>query len=148
MKGKPIRGIKGLNKTLRQLPKEAKVRLRDASVAIASDVAREATSRATGQGGIARYVAPTIRAARGTVPTIKMGGSRALPPHEGRARTGSRQTVGDIVWGAEYGATHYRQFKPWGGTAGSAGYFLWPSIDMDEVEQAYGDALLDACRDA
>lgn len=144
--------VKGLNKALAKLPKEASAELRTASKAIASDIAREAQGRARGQGGIAAIVAPTIRAYRDRVPTIRMGSARTLPT-EGtgweRARSGSRQTIGDVIWGAEFGGqgrSATMQFLP---HLGQTGYFLWPTVRdrSDEMQDRYSEALLDALGD-
>ena len=113
-------------------------------------MATEARGRAVSAGvaRVARYVAPTIRATRDRVPVVRMGGSRALPPRDGRARTGSHQTVGDVMWGAEFGSVRHTQFSPWGGNGDSAGYFLWPSVRMDEIVEQWAGAVEDACRSA
>lgn len=150
MAGKTLRGIKGLNKMLNDLPKEVQARIRDESVAIAGDVATEARGRASSGGvaRVARYVAPTIRATRDRVPVVRMGGSASLPSRDGRPRTGSRQTVSAVMWGAEFGSVEHRQFMPWGGSSDSAGYFLWPSIRLDEAVERWADAVEDAMRAA
>ena len=92
-------------------------------------------------------MAPTIRARRGNVPIVKMGGNKRL-------RAGERQTVGDIWAGAEFGGgrrptTH--QFKPYIPSPtgkGGAGYFFFPAIrDMEaDIVERYGDALGKALR--
>jgi len=148
--------VKGLNRALRKLPKEAAEKLRGASLDIAEFVAADARGRAVRVGGVARHVAPTIRAARDRVPVVKMGSSAPLPSTS-RSRRGSRQTVGDVIFGAEYGGNredtgvrfgHTIQFNPWRGNKGAAGYFLWPSIrtHSDDIHERYSQALLDALR--
>lgn len=150
MAGKVIRGVAGLNRTLNRLPKVAQARLRDEAEGIASSVAEEATRRArSGSRGVvrvARYV--DIRAARDRVPVVRMSGARMLPPRNGRARSGPQQTVAAVMWGAEYGSSRSPQFSPWGGNGGSAGYFLWPSVRMDDIEERYAAALEQACKAA
>lgn len=141
--------VAGLNKTLRKLPKTASAELRDASQAIADKVAGDARGAATAQGGVARLVAPTIRAGRDRVPLVRMGSSARLPA-DGRSRKGDRQTIGDVIWGAEFGGGARKttqQFRP---HLGQTGYFLWPTVrgDRDFIERAYGDAILDAIDDA
>lgn len=141
-----------LNRTLRQLPTTASAKLRDASQAIADKVAQDAAARATAEGGVARLVAPTIRSKRDRVPVVMMGSSAPLPA-DGRSRSGSRQTIGDVIWGAEFGGgvrPTTRQFPPWRGNDTGAGYFLWPAVrgDREFIEQAYGDAILDATDEA
>lgn len=137
--------VKGLRKTLRMLPKAAQAELRDASVAIADDVSAEAAGRARSLVGVAGLVASSLKARRDRVPKIVMGGSKRLPA-DGRSRSGSRQTVGDVIWGAEFGSDRFRQFRPWRGNKGNAGYFLWPTVrdQSDEIIDRYGEALMDA----
>jgi len=129
--------VAGLQRTLRTLPKDLSAELRDASVDIAESVAGKASLRARMVGGVAKYVAPTIRARRDRVPKIVMGGTTRLP-----GRTGPNQTVGNVIWGAEWGSTRYRQFPPWS----REGRFLWPTVDdqSDETMERYGEALMDA----
>lgn len=148
--------VAGLNKALRKLPKTANASLRDASQAIADKVAGDARSAAASQGGVAALVAPTIRSGRDRVPLVKMGSSSRLPTSGSgwsRSRGGQRQTIGDVIWGAEFGGgarRSTRQFKPWRGNDTGAGYFLWPTVrgDRDYIEQAYGAAILEAIDDA
>ena len=141
--------VEGLNKALRRLPKDATARLRDASKDVASKVAADAQRRASAEGGIAALVAPTIRASRDRVPVIRMGGTQKLPTSGGdweRSRDGDRQTIGDVMWGAEFGALAYTQFKDWTGNDEGAGYFLWPAVrgDSEWIQKRYGEALDDA----
>jgi hypothetical protein len=152
MAGKVLKGVPGLNRMLNDLPKEVQKRIRDESQEIALDAAREARARASAAIGgvvaVARYVAPNITAPRDRVPVIKMDGSKPLPPRNGVPRTGPGQTVGDVMWASEYGSNQSKQFSPWGGTGDSAGYFLWPSIRMDEMVERWGDAVEDAMKAA
>jgi len=155
------RNVAGLNKALRRLPKEASARLRDASVDIAEMVADDARSRALSVGGVAKHVAPTIKARRDRIPVVRMGGDQRLPPRDGRDRAGARadgvagprnplnQTVGAVMWGAEFGggkrpqSSQFNPYVPAPGGRGSVGYFLWPAVraDGDDIDDMYGDAL-------
>lgn len=136
--------VAGVREALRSLPKEASVTLRDASVDIAEDVAAKAEDRARALGGVAKYV--PVKARRDRIPKVVMGGTTRLPARDGRPRRGSRQTVGDVMWGAEFGSDRFRQFSPWGGNGETAGYFLWPTIrdESDGIMERYGDALMEA----
>jgi len=141
------RTIAGLNKALRKLPKEATVRLRDASVEIAADVAKKARTRALSVGGVAKLVAPTIRATRDKVPVVKVGSAKRLPPHNGKRRTGPRQTVADVTMGAEFGGgkrPRTAQFMP----VKRPGYFLYATVEdeADNIMESYSEALLDAMK--
>jgi hypothetical protein len=131
--------MEGLNRYLRTLPKEAATELRAASQDIAARIASEAAGRARGLHPTAQLVAGTIKARRDRVPIIAEGGARKLPAHsDGRARTGARQSVGDVVWGAEFGSDRYRQFPPWRGSGKGAGYFMWPTVN-DRSEWMLGE---------
>jgi hypothetical protein len=142
--------IEGLNVALRQLPKHLSARMRDASGDIAADIASAAASRARSVGGVAKLVAPTIKARRDRVPVVQMGGNATLPTSgDGwtRSRSGARQTIGDVIWGAEFGGGGPRtsQFLP----QRDPGYFLWPTIEAqgDAIDERYSEALLDALED-
>ncbi len=109
---------RALGKALSKLPKEATKKLRDRSVVIAAKVADDARANARGQGGVAALVAPTIRSTRDRVPKVSMGSAKRLPPRDGKPRSGPNQTVGNLIWGAEFGGggkPTTRQFKPWRG---------------------------------
>ena len=144
--------VAGLNKSIRRLPKEAKAKLRDGSEKIAKKVAEDAQNRARGQGGLAAIVGTTIRSGRDTVPVVRMGNSTRLPTSGNgwqRNRTGTRQTIGDVIWGAEFGGgarPETSQFRPWKGSSDGAGYFLWPTVrgDREYIANAYEEAMADA----
>ena len=142
---KNISSVKGLNRALASLPKLAAEELRQASLAIAQHVADDARGRAIRVGGVARLVAPSIKATRDRVPAVKQGGSGKLPATS-RTRAGSRQTVGDVMWGAEFGGRGRpttQQFQP---HLGTRGYFLWPTVRArsDDTQKRYSEALDEA----
>lgn len=144
-----FRNVDGLYKTLATLTKEASGELRTESLAIAGDVATKAAGLARDVGGVATLVAPTLKARRDRIPKVAMGGTKRLPPIGGRPRHGAEQTVGDVIYGAEFGGGRRpttRQFKPWRGNKGDAGYFLWPTVraEYDTVVERYGEALMRA----
>lgn len=152
MATKTLHGVEGLNRMMRNLPKEVQARIKEESVLIAGDVAEEARGRAlSGRGGVAKvakYVAPTIRGGTSREPIVRMGGRGMLPARNGVPRSGDQQTVSAVMWGAEYGSAQHTQFSPWGGNSESAGYFLWPSIRMDEILGRWADAVDDAMKAA
>jgi hypothetical protein len=150
MSTKTFTTVEGLNAALRKLPKETSKELRDASVTIASDVSKKASGKASALGGAAGLVASTLRGTRDKVPVIRMGGAKRLPPKtvkgKSRKRTGDKQTVGNIIWGAEFGAKSYPQFSP---HLGKTGYFLWPTVRAEQgnILDEYSKALLKAIND-
>lgn len=132
----------GFNKVLRAIPKEADREVRAASGVIAQDLASKAQTRARSYGDVASLVAPTIKAGRDRVPLVRMGGTKRLPPRDGRTRTGPNQTVGNLIWGAEWGSRRFRQFPE----PVKRGRMLWSTLH-DEYEasmDAWGDAVLAA----
>jgi len=138
--------IKGLNRALRKLGPEASAQLRDASILIATHVADEAKARALRAPGPAHLVAPSIKARRDRVPVVVMGSSRRLPARSGKPRTGDRQLVRDVMWGAEFGGkarTTTQQFATWRGSSSTAGYFLYPAVrdHAPDTGREYSEAL-------
>jgi hypothetical protein len=133
--------VEGLTAALRSLGPEASTRLRDASQAIASDLATDARMRGAAVGGAMSLVWPTIRGTRDRVPALAMGGTRRIP-----GRSGDRQTVGDLLWGAEFGGRgrpSTMQFLP---HLGTVGYAFWPAVraGSDDAMAAWSQALADA----
>lgn len=131
-------GIEGLNRALRGLDKDAKRELTEASKDIVEDVAQDARSRAAGLGRGWKYLGPTIKAQKSSKPSIKLGGNRLI-----KGRSGSKQTIGDLLYGTEFGSLRYTQFPPW---EGKEGYALWPAVREHEEDTAerYSAALLAA----
>lgn len=130
--------VAGLQRKLRALPKEASAELRDASVQIAEHVAAEARANALGVGRSYSLLAPTIKARRDRVPVVAIGGSARIP-----GRTGDRQTLGDLLWGSEFGGRGRpttQQFLP---HLGTVGYALWPAVraHSEETQEEYSAAL-------
>lgn len=117
--------IAGLRAALRKLPKEAKVELKGASKRIANEVAIDARAKASGLGMGWEYLGPTIRAGGSSIPEVKIGGKSRIP---GRKGGSARQTVGDLLWGLEFGGgarPRTQQFFP---HLGTTGYALWPTV--------------------
>jgi hypothetical protein len=141
MKATSYATVDGLSAALRSLGPEASKRLRDASQAIASDMAADARMKAAGIGGAMQLVAPTFVGTRDRVPALKAGGTRRIP-----GRSGDRQTVGDLLWGAEFGGRgrpRTMQFLP---HLGTTGYAFWPAVraGADDAMADWSQALADA----
>lgn len=139
--------VAGLSRALKKLPKEASARLRDASVEIAQDVAERSRAKGMGIGRSWKYVAPTIKATRDRIPVIKFGGSTRLPNRTGSNR--KNQTVGNLIWGTEFGGGRRpttRQFLP---HLGKVGYAIYPTIVAmnQDIRSAYSEALDKALQD-
>lgn len=144
----------GLRAMLRGLPKEANVQLREEAFQLTEDIAAQAADSGDRLGGIAAIAASSLSGRRDREPTIKYGNSKKLPvygrtPWGGyteRSRKGPQQTIGAIIFGAEFGSKRFRQFRPWTGNDTQAGYFLYPTIrDMsDEMQSRYWEAVMRA----
>jgi hypothetical protein len=133
--------VDGLNAALRSLGPEASKHLRDASQLIAGDLAADARGRASGIGGAMQLVGPTIKGTRDRVPALAMGGSSRIP-----GRHGDRQTIGDLLWGAEFGGQGRpatMQFLP---HLGTTGYAFWPAVraGSEHAMETWSSALADA----
>lgn len=143
--------VADLNRSLRYMPGTVADELRDAAGDISQQVADDAAATASALGGVAALIAPTIRIGRERVPVVRMGNSTRLPPRDGVARKGKRQTVGDVIFGGEFGGgarDTTRQFKPWLGSDDGAGYFLWPTVRRlgGFIHDTYSGALRRALR--
>jgi hypothetical protein len=144
--GRTIRGPEQLQRFMKTLPPKVEKELERQSSRSADEIAQEARRR-TGAPGVARvakHLEPTIEASGDTV---SMGGTRMLPPRNGRARSGANQTVGAILWGAEMGSTRHRQFSAWR----QDGYILNPALSdegADELANEHADAAMEAVRRA
>lgn len=136
--------IEGLRAALRKLPKEAADKLKDASGEAAELVATGAQREASfvqrqPKGGAWKYLAPTIKAYRGKVPEVKIGGKRAIPGRRGTS-------VGDLLWGLEFGGGARPSTRQFYRHQGQRGYALWPTVRAraDDTFALYSGALLDA----
>lgn len=127
--------VPGLQAELKRLPKHLSGELRDASMDISVDVARGAEGRRDSR--VARLV--PVRPRRDRVPKVVMGGSAKLPPRASGARRGNHQTVGDVMWGANFGSRRYTQFPE----VERPDHFLYRTVDVmsDDIMDRYGEAL-------
>ena len=135
--------VAGLNRALRTLPKHVNVELRDAAQGIAKNVASQTQAKGSAIGRQWKYVGPTVKARRDRIPVVSIGGNRRLKGHKGPNLT--NQTVGNLIWGAEFGGRmrpHTMGFLP---HLGRTGYALWPTIrsmeDAGLITGAYAKAL-------
>jgi hypothetical protein len=102
----------------------------------AADLVKDAaTSKATALGGVAAKAAGSLATAKATrMSSVRLG--RGMP----------------FAFGAEFGAKHYNQFKPWRGNqwvagegpANGVGYFLYPAIrdERAKIEVEYMASML------
>lgn len=135
-----VEGMRELLQVLNKLPKELQNEVREASQAIANDLA--AGARNAAHSPLQRLAASGIKARRDRVPVIGVGATNVKP--------GVKAI--DVFYGAEFGGGRRpttRQFPYWKGRGSSAGYFLYPTArqrgrkyyDMwaDAVDKAFED---------
>lgn len=137
--------VKGFRRLLADLPEDVRVELLGRIEVVNEDIAEAAKREALSLGGVSALVAPSIKSVRGRNPTVRMGGRRKLPRSgDGwgpRKRTGPRQTIGDVVFGAEFGSNQ-PQF-PGHPHRGNHGWFLFPVVraNMERIVEACADAI-------
>ena len=122
-------GVKGLRTTqrkLKELPDDAKGELVKASGRIAKVVGDQAAMRFTALGNQGPLVGRTLRSTKGTVPTIKVGGSSKL----GRNKAPAYK----LLYGTEFGSDKYKQFHA--AHTGRVGRALYPTV-RDRAEYMY-----------
>jgi hypothetical protein len=102
----------------------------------AADIVKDtAKAKAAGLGGVANKAAGSLATSKSTrLSSVRLG--RGMP----------------FAFGAEFGAKHYPQFKPWRGNqwvsgegpATGVGYFLYPAIrdERAKIETEYMAAML------
>lgn len=122
-------GVKGLRTTqgkIRKLPDDARDDIVRASRKIAVVVGDQASLRFRALGHQGPLVARTVKATKGTVPTIKVGGSNKLGKNKAPAYK--------LLYGTEFGSNKYPQFHA--AHTGQTGRALYPTI-RDRAEYMY-----------
>jgi hypothetical protein len=118
--------IDGARETLaafRRLPKEASNELRDANQKISEELAQKIRTAARGSDAQSALVAQGIKAKRDRVPSIQAGG---------KAKVGrNRSPLDKILFGANFGASHLKQFRPHRG-AGDDDYWFFSTVEREE----------------
>ena len=125
-----VKGLKELQKALKDFTPEHKKELSVAGKALATDIANEAKGAAGALGGVAAKVAPSIKPTTLSYGLLRSGvllGDTASPRAAG-AEFGGR------------GRPTTQQFQPHRGTAG---YFLYPTIrrEAPQIEERMTDAI-------
>jgi hypothetical protein len=130
--GVNVEGLAELRRALKAVSAEAPKELAAAGKEVAGFVADDARGLASGLGGVAAKVAPSIAAG---------GGARGGSVNFGGASY-------PMAAGAEFGGQGRpttQQFKP---HLGRTGYFVYPTIrsDAERIESEFGDAIHDLMR--
>ena len=134
-----VLGLKQLLRVLSKLPKDLQNDVRDASQAIATDLA--AGAQAAASTPLQTLAASTLKARRDRVPVVASTGT---------VRKGV--LARDIFYGAEFGGQRRKttlQFMPWRGNSSGAGYFLYPTARArgQRYFEMWGEALDKAFKD-
>lgn len=96
-----VDGLDEVLAALKNLPKEANKDLRAEVQKVTQKHAQALIAAASSfPDSRVRGIAPSIRAAKDRIPTIKMGGAKAVPV----SRPGKAPRAGDLVFGTEFGA--------------------------------------------
>lgn len=128
--------IDGARETLaafRKLGKEATAALKDANKEIAGDLASKVQNAARSSDAQSAAVAPSIKVKRDRIPSITAGGSRMATKQRRRSKGQAKTTAGDLVFGANFGATYLPQFRRHNGGAGSDDYWFFVTVQDNEA---------------
>lgn len=124
-----ITGAREMLRAFRRLPKDANKELRDANLEISRDLAGKIRAAATASPRQGPAVAPSVRAGRDRIPNVQAGGGRRAGKQTRRSRGQRPTTAGDLVFGANFGATYLKQFPGHNGGAGSDDYFFFTTVE-------------------
>lgn len=139
-----VRGLKDLQRALREIDKQLPRELGTASQKVAQHVVDTATIKARALGRMEARAARSLKAARQQrVAAINFGGARY--PMALGAEFGAAQGVPRTVTrhGRQTIARGWNQFRPWRGNSTNAGYFLYPTIrrEGDRIVELYSQVL-------
>lgn len=128
--------IDGARQTLaafRKLGTDATKALKDANQEISKDLAEKVRNAARSSDAQSAAVAPSIKAKRDRIPSITAGGTRMATRQRHRSKGQRKTTAGDLVFGANFGATYLPQFRRHNGGAGSEDYWFFSTVEDNEA---------------
>lgn len=129
-----VDGLKQLLRDARRVEKDLPKAMRRALLPVSREVLSRATQRAQGQGGVAAHA-------------VRRGLKAGATQNTAWIKLLAREPT---IFGAEFGGgarRTTRQFQPWRGSGGGAGYFVYPTIRgsardvSDHVEDAVKDLI-------
>lgn len=132
-----ITGVAEMRRAFRALPAEANKALRRETLHLSKTLAEKIKAAAAGSDEQSAAVARSIKAKSDRVPAIVAGGNvgvgkrRRNPPPSWGGRT--RAPAHKVLFGANFGATHLRQFRPHR-PAGGDDYWFFKTIEANETE--------------
>lgn len=124
-----ITGAREMLRAFRNLPKDASRELRQANKEISRSLATKIRAAAEGSPAQGPAVAPSVRAGADRVPNVQAGGPRRAGRQSRRSRGQRPTTAGDLVFGANFGASFLKQFPSHNGGAGSDDYFFFKTVE-------------------
>lgn len=121
-----IDGIREVLAQLDQIPPEATQLLRSKTREISNKLAANVKAAAVLDSRQSALMAPTVKAGADVQPGVSAGGGKRV----GRNRVPANK----ILFGSEFGATRYRQFRP---HRGAASYWFFRTVErhQDEIDR-------------
>lgn len=107
-----IAGAREMLRAFKRLPKDASRELREANREISKSLAGKIRTAASASSAQSAAVAPSIRAQNDRVPSVTGGGRRRATSQRRVSRGQDPTTAGDLIFGANFGATYLPQFRP------------------------------------
>lgn len=129
--------IDGARQTLaafKALGKDATKALKDANQEISKDLATKIQNAARSSDSQSAAVAPSIKAKRDRIPSVTAGGTRLATKQRRRSKGQRKTTAGDLVFGANFGASYLPQFRKHNGGAGSEDYWFFTTVEDNEAD--------------
>lgn len=120
-----ITGVREMQRAFRQLGKDANRELRKQTLALSKELALKIRAAAESSSGQSRIVAKTVKGTSDRVPSISAGGMTRV----GRNKVPAHK----VLFGANFGATYLKQFRPHTG-AGESDYWFYRTIEHSERE--------------
>lgn len=120
-----IAGARETLKAFKTLPKDASNELKDENQHIADSLAGKIRAAAAGSSRQSALVASGIKARRDRVPSIVASGTKRV----GR----NRKPLNKIMFGANFGGTTLKQFRPHRG-AGDDDYWFYKTVEDNQAQ--------------
>ncbi|WP_075303121.1 hypothetical protein [Pseudonocardia sp. Ae168_Ps1] len=135
-----LSGVRETIAAFNQMPKDASHELRTRSKRIAERLEGRIAMAARASSSQSAKVAPTVKARRDRVPVVVAGGARRVfatsrPRQKPRA-------AGLVLFGANFGATYLKQFRPHR-AGGGADYWFFSTVDAysSRMDREWNDAV-------
>jgi hypothetical protein len=128
--------IDGVHETLaafKKLGKEATAALKDSNKEISQRLVDKIRTAAIAEGSQSTAVAPSIKVKRDRVPSITAGGTRLATKQRRRSKGQRKTQAGDLVFGANFGATYLPQFHRKHSGAGDDDAWFFKTVKDNEA---------------